>query len=234
MARGQEHIRGSIDPERARMLMGSNFIGPDELRTVARDLPIDSRFVNRSGKRLPPIRCSESDLRSCRRSYLLILGVPVDAKGNRLTINRMRAYFGINPAVSEPCFYNQDWYLKEKFANETSLQPRWYLLRRSVLRNTRGRQPSDSEKSLEANQVLPPAILVAFAFFANYFVNEGEILFKHEFLWCADHDRNGDQIYVGRYEDPARMGKNGFGVHRHLAIRKAYGIAPMSKGLVVR
>ena len=28
----------------------------------------------------------------------------------------MRNHFGTTPSAHEPCFYNQDWYVKESFA----------------------------------------------------------------------------------------------------------------------
>jgi len=44
--------------------------------------------------------------------------------------------------VSEPCFYNQDWYLKEKFIDK-QLESNWYLIRKYVFQETRAKNPED-------------------------------------------------------------------------------------------
>jgi len=60
-----------------------------------------------------------------------------------------------------------------------------------------------------------------------YFHTQGGLLWKSDFIWCSDKDKNGDQIYVGRYRDPLGVNKNGFNIHRHLKIRNYYGLAPV-------
>lgn len=48
------------------------------------------------------------------------------------------------------------------------------------------------------------------------------MLWKHDFVWCSDMDHNGDRIYVGKYHDISGVNKNGFSIHRHLALRECY------------
>ncbi len=203
-----------IDEE--RKLLKKNFIGPDELTSVAAELGIAQVA------RTPKIQFDEKLLKRVAKTHLLILGVEEMSDGRPLTLNNMRAHFGLDPTVSEPCFYNQDWYLKEKFASATTLRPRWYLLRKDVAKETRAVRPDILEKKQKRGERFPSAILTAFAFF-SYLLLTKKTLWKHDFIWCSDKDKNGDRIYTGRYEDPKRINKNGFNIHRHLSIRRVYG-----------
>lgn len=143
-----------------------------------------------------------------------------------ISLVELREQFGVDPTVSEPCFYDQDWYLKEDFAAKTVTDGDWHLLNKYVREGWRARLPEDIEKELGARERLPTAVTATFAFFAWWFYTGGEKLWTHDFVWCSDRDHNGDRIYVGRYEDPAGVNKNGFNVHRHLSLRSAYSAAP--------
>lgn len=213
-----------MDIIQAKKIMGSNFIGPDELKKISGRLGIVN--PDKLG-RIPTVPYGEKELKKFAKDYILILGIPKNADGQALTLNVMRIFFGFDPKIKEPCFYNQDWYLKEKFAKDAALDFKWYLIQKSVKKNSRGKRPEDIAKLLKNKEKFPPAILTAFVFFAYYFLTGGKILWKHDFIWCSDKDKNGDRIYTGRYIDPKKINKNGFNVHRHLSIRPCYGIAPL-------
>lgn len=173
----------------------------------------------------PKVPFSDDVLRSHADTHLLIYTPAAYADGSFITLNSLRERFGIDPTVSEPCFYNQDWYLKEDFAAKTSLDGKWHLLRKDVLEEARAKRPEEIEKSFPGEQ-FPTAITAAFAFFAYWFATGGKRLWKHDFVWCSDRDHNGDRIYVGCYEDPDGINKNGFNVHRHISIRPHFSVAP--------
>lgn len=143
-----------------------------------------------------------------------------------ITLNDMRDKFGLDPAASEPCFYNQDWYIKEDFATTTQTDGKWHTLPKEVRQEWRAKRPEEIEKELTQEERFPTAVTAAFTFFAYWFYSGGEKLWKHDFVWCSDRDHNNDRIYVGRYEDPAGINKNGFNIHRHLALRESYSAAP--------
>jgi len=174
----------------------------------------------------PPIPFSEDTLKKCADSHLLVFTPVVFPNGTPITVNTLRERFGMDPAVLEPCFYNQDWYLKEDFAAATASDGKWHLLPLRVLEDARAKRPEEIEATLGGWEAFPTAVTCAFAFFAYWLHTGGEALWKNDFLWCSDRDHNGDRIYVGRYEDPAGINKNGFNVHRHLALRSAYSAAP--------
>lgn len=203
--------------QEAKKIMGKNFIGLDELSLIAGELS------NAPVSTIPKVHYEAKVLKKAAKDYLLIFGVTKMKDGKPLTLNNMRAHFGLDPAVSEPCFYNQDWYLNEKFADKATLKNRWYLIRKDVIKETRGVRPDMLEGKLKKGEQFPSAILTAFTFFAYYFLHDGAMLWKHDFIWCSDKDKNGDRIYTGRYTDPKKINKSGFNIHRHLSIRPAYG-----------
>ncbi len=203
--------------QEAKKIMGKNFIGPDELTCIAQELHITPV------QKVPPIPYDAAMLKKVSKEYVLILGVTKMFDGTPLTLNAMRNFFGCDPVISEPCFYNQDWYVNEKFANATTLKTRWYLLRIHVQQKTRAIRPDLLEKKLKGKEKFPSAILTAYTFFAYYFLNNKALLWKHDFIWCSDKDTNNDRIYTGHYQDPKKINKNGFNIHRHLAIRSAFG-----------
>lgn len=212
-----------MDLAKAKKIMGKNFIGPLELDKISSRLGIISPMKMKTA--IPKIDFSGEQLKKIRKNYILILGAPVAKDGDQLTLNKMRSRFGLDPKKSEPCFYNQDWYLKEKLAAKTRLEFRWYLIGKKIEPATRGQEPEKIKNKLAAGTDFPSAILTAYAFFAYYFLNKQEILWKHDFIWCSDRDKNGDRIYTGRYLDPKKINKNGFNIHRHLSLRSCYGAA---------
>ncbi|MBI2474686.1 MAG: hypothetical protein HYV68_03215 [Candidatus Taylorbacteria bacterium] len=202
--------------KQAKKLFGRNYIGPNELLTVKDVFNFDESAL----KDVPDIKFADPALKKCANSHLLILGVEAHQDSLKLNINSLRSVFGTDPLKGEPCFYNQDWYINNKFA-ERSLEKQWYLLKKEVVLDSRGQDP----ELISANSrygSLPSAVLTAFAFFTSYLIT-GEVLWKHDFVWCQDTDDNGDRIYSGRYIDPVGKNKNGFNVHRHLKIRSNFG-----------
>jgi hypothetical protein len=109
----------------------------------------------------------------------------------------------------------------------TTLENRWYLLKKNVIHETRAMSPVEIMGE-HPNFHFPSAILCAYAFFACCFVRK-EYLWLHDFVWCDDVDHNGDRIYVGKYHDVSGVNKNGFSIHRHLALRQCYGAVDIYK-----
>lgn len=197
--------------EQAKELFGSNFIGSDELK------PLFERMgFLFSSIQMPEIQYTLDDLKKYSKDYILILGFP-ELGDTKLSITNFRRCFGMNPDFSEPCFYNQDWYINEKFIHDT-LELRWYLLKKDAIESSRAVQPIEL---LKEHVSFPTAILCVYSFFAYYYANK-EMLWYHDFIWCSDIDHNGDRIYVGKYHDVDGVNKNGFSIHRYLALRKCY------------
>lgn len=197
----------------AKRIMGKNFIGFEELLLVSENLNI-SFDIKKIDPKLP-IPFEPEYLSKVSDTHVLIMFIPFDKNDKFITLNSFRDFYGINPDIKEPCFYNQDWYINEHFANEPLKIQHWFCIRKEVLSDSRGKTVKDSVS-------LPLALICVYTFFATYFCND-EYLWKNDFVWCKDLDSNGDRIYVGRYFDKSNKAKNGFSIHRHLSINNQYG-----------
>lgn len=202
--------RTTIDE--ARLIFKENFIGLDDLLFLfVRLHPFgETKFS------VPEIPWGINELKAKADNYILILGIP-SWGGVDLNIRNLRNCLGWQPELSEPCFYNQDWYINEKFIDET-LELKWYLIRKHVFDDSRAVDP---HILIERDINFPSAILCCYTFFAFWFAR-GIKLWEYDFLWCSDKDHNGDRIYVGKYTDIDGINKNGFSIHRHLALRLCY------------
>ena len=193
-------------------LFGNNLIGPEQVNNLLAAMDLDSI----SDEDIPDMNYTKSVLQSNAYDYLLVMGFPgIDVP---LDILHFRESFGIDPDEKEPCLYNQDWYLSESFVRKT-LEKRWYLIKKDVFEDSRAVMPAEL---LDNSIIFPSAILCTYSFFAYYF-SYRRFLWYHDFVWCSDLDHNGDRIYVGKYNDVDGINKNGFSVHRHLALRPCYG-----------
>ena len=199
--------RSTID--RLKQLFGKNLIGPDEVKPLLERIGTGEVIV-------PELNYTFEELEQYAKDYLLVMGLP-SVGGKPVTIRTLREAFGVDPDASEPCFYNQDWYMHEDFIDR-QMDARWYLLRKEVVEASRAVMP---EQLMAEDYAFPTAILCAYAFFVYWFCDD-EKLWYHDFVWCSDTDHNGDRIYVGKYHDVDGVNKNGFSVHRHLALRNCY------------
>jgi hypothetical protein len=198
------------DVKEAKRLFGSNFIGFQELSSIADELKIQLPIF------VPQIQYSSEEMQLHCKDCILILGVNNMADGRGLSLLTLRELFGTDSAVIEPSFYNQDWYMKEDFM-QRNLENRWYLIKKDVFEDSRAILPNVLEKQYS----FPSAVLCGYTFFAFWFCTKN-ILWKFDFVWCSDLDHNGDRIYIGKYVDIDGINKNGFSIHRHLELRKSY------------
>ena len=194
-------------------LFGTNFIGPDQVNKLLTVMGLPE--ISESD--IPEMNYSKPILRSNASDYLLVMGCSGREK-DPLNIIKFRDTFGVDPEKQEPCLYNQDWYLSEAFIRK-ALEKRWYLIKKDVIEESRAVMPATL---LKESISFPSAILCTFSFFAYYYSYK-QYLWYHDFVWCSDLDHNGDRIYVGKYNDVDGINKNGFSIHRHLALRPCYG-----------
>lgn len=202
-------MKTNVTYEDAKKIMGSNMIGLNELRSVS--------FLDSGEEEVPRIPFSRKEIETKKNDYLLILGIECLSNGKEITIRNLKKIFGEDPDANEPCFYNQDWYNNETFI-DLPMKKEWFFIRKNVYEDSRGRLPAEL---LELYR-FPSAISCTYAFFVAWHVL-GIKLWYHDFVWCHDVDHNGDRIYVGKYHDVDGVNKNGFSIHRHLALRPCYG-----------
>lgn len=199
-----------METSEAKEILGDHFICVDELSKIT------GFFSVSIPKEIPLIPFTREAILSVKNTHLLILCPSNFSDGTSITIKSIKDK--ISSYKGKPCFYNQDWYLKEKFI-EKPLESKWLLVSKSLLEETRA-LPADR---ITSRYNLHSAVELTFAFFANYFINNGEKLWNNDYVWCSDVDDKGDQIYVGRYTDSSGLNADGFEIHRHLKIKKNYG-----------
>ena len=199
----------NVDYNLARSIMGNSFIGVEELKSIT-EMKLSLKEC------VPEIPFSKEELEQKKNDYILILAVSSFADGLGVTIRNLLKLFGKDPDKNEPCFYNQDWYYNEAFI-DIPIDDGWFLIRKTVYEDSRAVQPHE----LLNRYVFPSAICCSYAFFVAWFAL-GIKLWYHDFVWCSDTDHNGDRIYVGKYNDVDGINKNGFSIHRHLALRPCY------------
>lgn len=200
-----------MEISKAKRILGKNLIGPQELSGIS------NPFSPRLPEAVPEIPFSEKEIEEKHGSHILVLCPREFRDGTDITIATIRKKIAL--CGRNPRFYNQDWYLRESFIH-VSLEEKWLLASKKLLDESRA-MPVD--KVVSAYK-LNSAVELTFAFFANYFVNDGEKLWNNDYIWCSDTDNNGDQIYVGRYTDLSGLNADGFEIHRHLKIKNNYGV----------
>ena len=143
-----------MEREQIRQLFGVNFIGEEELKPFFKALGF-GKVENKEC----PIQYNDSDLqKAASEGYILIYGVR-NINGQDVTLKFFREKFGVNPDESEPCLYNQDWYMKEDFM-DTTLETKWYLIKKDVYEESRAVMPGDlTQQGLN----FPPAILCGYS-----------------------------------------------------------------------
>lgn len=202
-----------------KKIFGENYIGFDELKQISSYIPIGVELYK--DFEIPSIPYSETILRQSAHTHLLILALGSDRNGKAVSIETFRSFYGIDPNKSEPCFYNQDWYLKEPFY-ERAIETRWILIQKETDPDTKGKEISQLKSY--PYKLLPTAVMYTYIFFIYYFHSKDRsILWENDYAWCFDTDSSGDRIYVGRYKDIYGLAKNGFSIHRHLSIKANYG-----------
>lgn len=197
----------TISVDEARAIMGSNFIGYEELNCFSlKKLKLDSIS--------DMVPFSKEELLEKKEHYLLIFGASKFADNTSVTIHNIKRLISSNDAA--PGFYNQDWYDKEDFI-EKPMDDGWFLIRKDVYEDSRAVMPEELLK----NHIFPTAIKCVYSFFVAWLCLDIKLWYE-DFVWCSDVDHNGDRIYVGKYHDVDGINNDGFSIHRHLALRNCY------------
>ncbi len=160
----------------AKEILSANFIGTKELERL------QNHFAVRIPETIPSIPFEKDKLEGCRGTHLLILCTPQFSDGTDISIETIRLKVSLSGET--PCFYNQDWYLKEEFIKK-QLGLKWLLVSKSVL---------DESRAIPAEKVvsmyrLHSAVELTFAFFANYFVTYGTMTMSGVPMWTIRETR---------------------------------------------
>ncbi|MEW6144139.1 MAG: hypothetical protein AB1598_03865 [Thermodesulfobacteriota bacterium] len=180
----------------AREIMGKNFIAIDD---VARILSVS---ISRKARyALQHIPYSDGTLQTCKKSHILFPGVPEDNSGNLITIASIRETFGVD-FDEQPCFsYVDYWYIDENFASKKTCSLRWYLIRKSILPNSRTKSYHEQIRLLRGDEELPSAVEIVYMTFLYYFVSDGKRLFESSEVLCKDAGWDGRIVTAGSFNN---------------------------------
>lgn len=130
--------------------MGTNFIGPKQVNLLL--MHMGKELISEID--VPEVNYDEETLRNSASDYILVYGT------DALDILDIRNFFGVDPEISEPCLYNQDWYMSEEFIRRR-IDNKWFLIKRNVLEDTRAVMPMEI---ISTGVKFPSAILCVYLF----------------------------------------------------------------------
>lgn len=200
MTKGE--LEGSVRHRLARDIMGKNFFGVEEWSTLY--------GVNFSKKQLQEVAefpWSEDILNaSCpfvkgkriRKTHFAFLGLKT-ISGEFLTIIKWKK---LHPVTDQPRFCSHapdNWYAKEKFANEPTCGFRWYLMPLEIVPNFRNKTYRKQAAMLPAEYEVPFAVEEVSKVILHCKKNG---IYLNSLKWgrCQDVTSNGRRVIVGNFD----------------------------------
>jgi len=194
---------GGFEPttsqKRARKIMGRNFFGVEEWSSL-----YGVNFSNKQICEAAEFPWSEDVLnapcpfykgKSIKETHFAFLGL--DAfKSKPLTILKWQE---LHPDSGQPKFYSYtDWYIKEKFGNETTCGFRWYLMPLGIVPKSTDRTYQKQIAMLPADYEVPLAIEEVTKVILYYRKN-GVYLNPTSRGRCQDLTSRGYRVSVGEF-----------------------------------
>ncbi len=180
--RSSEQPTAVSDPvEQAIDIMGSNFIGPEEVKQRS-----GLRFTAGQYKKLLTTMPFSADvLRSVRDTHVLIAVPAVSLMDLQGKLNNL--------------FYSKrsPWYANESFA-QTKLKAGWQLVRKTEVPNSRSKTWSE-QQALLTEELVPGSALVALTALM-FHLERGERLFTDYYVRTSDVYSDGYRVFVGHFD----------------------------------
>ncbi|PIS41015.1 MAG: hypothetical protein COT26_00320 [Candidatus Kerfeldbacteria bacterium CG08_land_8_20_14_0_20_43_14] len=173
----------STDQKRAREIMGSNFLGVED---VIKHFGIS--LTDDEVSALWDIPFPESVLQERKNTHILFPGYP-------LTILDIRG------KVPRELFRSLEdaWYNGEKFAKKEKVALRWYLIRKDIIQNSTGKTYQGQTALLADTEEIPRACEVVYMIILYYLVYQKR-LFESLYGRCADVSSSGYRVDVGSFD----------------------------------
>lgn len=202
-----------------KAVLGSNFFGVDEWERL-----YGVSFTEKQLCEVIEFPWSESILNSacplCGKTvkdcHFAFLGLD-RINGTRLTILKWQEIY---PAMGQPKFrfYAPNvWYTEQKFANDTTMKLRWYLLHRNIVPYSEDKTFDEQKIMLTAEYELPLAIVETTKDFL-VFCRTGEFVNPFRSARCECVTLDDSRVSVGDF------GANGLNVYGDRDNIRCYGI----------
>ncbi len=195
-------LKGSVHQQLAQAIMGKNFFGVEEWSTL-----YGVTFTKKQLRAVAEFPWSEDILnspcpfirgKSIRETHFAFLGLN-NIKGKPLPILKWQE---LHPQSGQPRFWSyapDNWYAKEKFANEPTCGFRWYLMLIEIVPNSTDKTYQEQVAMLTADYEVPLAIEEVTKDLLYYRKN-GIYLNPQRYGRCQDVSSDGCRVHVGYFD----------------------------------
>lgn len=153
-------LDASIHQKLARAVMGKNFFGVEDWSAL-----YGVNFSQKQLRQVAEFPWGEDILNSTcplcgkvvKDCHFVFVGLD-RINGKPLTILKLQE---LHPATGQPKFYSyapSAWYSEQKFAKETTMDFRWYLLHQNIVPKSKDKTYGDQKAMLTADYEVPSAI----------------------------------------------------------------------------
>ena len=215
--------RGGPMVERAREILGRDFLGVEAIKKLEQELKKVGVNVEFALDKLPPFLYTEEDLQTAKAfGEMLVLRPEAMLRGGRevpITMIEFRELFRKDPlGKMQTVMYSfrtdvNDWYKREKFATGAGeIKLGWSLVKKDVLDGSTSTTWNDQEQLLKqyeaglkrngAKNVSTRRRTGAEAVYDEllYYVNTGERLLPDKYDWTQTRASGGYLVCVGRFD----------------------------------
>lgn len=193
-------LDASIHQKLARAVMGKNFFGVEDWSAL-----YGVNFSQKQFRQVAEFPWGEDILNStcplCGRvvkdCHFAFVGLD-RLNGKPLTILKLQE---LHPATGQPKFYSyapSAWYSEQKFAKETTMDFRWYLLHQNIVSKSEDETYGDQKTMLTADYEVPSAITEATKDLL-VFRKTGNFVNSSRYARCECVTSDGGRVYVGRF-----------------------------------
>lgn len=177
----------------ARSIMGRNFLGPEEVQKA-----FGVKYSSGDRAKLVQIPFDVNMLRACADTHILVAGFPMSMndirKNKRVKSNATSLFCDV---------VGERLYDEQRFAN-TSVECRWFLLRRKPIDNSTFKTYVEQLRLILDREENPEARDVVFATIALC-LTTGEWLFESIYVRCKNMHSHGGRVSVGVSEGGIRI-----------------------------
>jgi hypothetical protein len=197
-------IDGSIHHKLARAVLGNNFFGVEEWATI-----FGVNFTKKQLRKVMEFPWGEDILNSTcplcgkvvKDCHFAFVGLD-RIKGKPLTILELQLQEP-HPATVQPRFYSYApsvWYSDEKFARETTMSFRWYLLHQNIVPKSEDKAYDEQVRMLTADYEVPSAVTEATKDLL-VFHKTGNFVNPSRYARCECVPSVGDRVVVGHFDE---------------------------------
>jgi len=219
-------LDASIHQKLARAVMGKNFFGVEDWSAL-----YGVNFTQKQLRQVAEFPWGEDILNSIcplcgkvvKDCHFAFVGLD-RVNGKPLTILKLQE---IHPATGQPKFYSyapSAWYSEQKFAKETTMSFRWYLLHQNIVPKSESKTYDEQKAMLAVDYEVPSAVAEATKDLL-VFKKTGNFVNSSRYARCEDVTSGGSRVDVGYFGEHGLDVYGYWGDYRH----DSFGLAASRK-----